>query len=405
MEYMRKTIALAVDGGPAVRKEFLPFGAPCLGEEEYSEVLDTLRSGWIGTGPKCARFEREFAEYVGARHAVAVNSCTAGLFLSLLACEVGAGDEVITSPLTFAATANVIIHTGARPVFADIDPTTLNIDPDEVRRLITPRTKAIVPVHFGGLPCAMDELAEIARMRNVPIIEDAAHAVGSRYHGRLIGGLGHVTSFSFYANKNLTTAEGGMITFDNDTLLEPLQVLRLHGLDRDAWKRYSTRRLMLSEVILPGYKLNLTDLAASIGIHQLAKQERFLKVREHYAALYDDAFAGMKGVRLQPRPKGPDDRHALHLYVLILDPGCFSVGRDAIADALLAEGIGAALHYRALHTHPYYVKTYGYRPQDYPHAAEIGDSVFSLPLSPKMSESDVGDVIRAVHKVLYEYAL
>lgn len=394
---------LAIDGGVPVRKDFLPFGAPCLGEEEYSEVLDTLKSGWIGTGPKCIRFESAFAEYVGAKHAIAVNSCTAGLFLGLLVAGVGPCDEVITSPLTFAATANVIIHVGAMPVFADIDPVTLNIDPKQIERAITRKTKAIIPVHFGGLACDMDAIVEIARSHGLRVVEDAAHAVGTRYEYKMIGSLGNITSFSFYANKNLTTAEGGMITTEDSSEAGRLEVLRLHGLSRDAWKRYTTRQLVLSDVVLPGYKFNLTDLAASLGIHQLAKQEQFIQVRERYAAMYDEVFSRMHRIQLQPRQTDPANRHSLHLYALILDPAGFTVSRNDIINALLAEGIGAALHYRALHTHPYYRDTFGYRRDDFPHAALIGENILSLPISPKMTENDIQDVITAVKKVLEAY--
>jgi len=381
----------------------LLFGAPALDEAEFNEVLDTLRSGWIGTGPKTAAFEASFAEYVGARHAVAVNSCTAALHLGLIASAIGAEDEVITSPLTFAATANVIIHQGATPVFADIDPDTLNIDPSAVVKAISRRTRAVMPVHFGGLACELEELQAIAEDHGLAIVEDAAHAVGTRYRGKMIGGLGNLTCFSFYANKNLTTAEGGMITTSDDTQAELLSMYRLHGLSRDAWQRYRTRRLILSDAVYPGYKYNLTDLQASLGIHQLRKQEEFLSIRERYALMYDAAFSDLTGVRRQPRPTNASDRHALHLYVLILDPEQVRVDRNQIVAALLAENIGAAIHYRALHTHQYYRERFGYKPDDFANAAMVGDNIFSLPLTPAMSESDVEDVVEAVHKVLGAY--
>jgi dTDP-4-amino-4,6-dideoxygalactose transaminase len=394
---------LAIDGGPPVRDGFLAFGKPCLGEEEEREVLDTLRSGWIGTGPRALRFEQTFAEYVGAQHALAVNSCTAALHLSLLALGLGPGDEVITSPLTFAATANVIIHTGARPVFADVDPVTLNIRPDAIAAAITPRTRAIIPVHFGGLPCAMDEILALAGRHGLAVVEDAAHAVGSCYHGRLVGTLGALTCFSFYANKNLTTGEGGMVTTADDALADRIAVLRLHGLSKHAWQRYTSRRLTLSDAVEPGFKYNMPDLLAAVGIHQLAKIERFLEIRERYAAIYDAAFAEVPGVRLQYRPADGTARHGLHLYVLILDLAQFRASRNQIIDALLAENIGAALHYRAVHTHPYYSRTYGYRPEDFPVAADVGESILSLPLTPGMAESDLADVITAARKVLGAY--
>jgi dTDP-4-amino-4,6-dideoxygalactose transaminase len=394
---------LAVDGGRPIRDEFLPFGRPCLGEEEARELLDTLESRWIGTGPKAIQFEEMFADYVHSQHALAVNSCTAALHLSLLASDIGPGDEVITTPLTFAATANVIIHVGGRPVFADIDPITLNIDPQAVERAITSQTKAIIPVHFGGLACQMDEIMSLVERYGLVIIEDAAHAVGTRYRGQMIGGLGNTTCFSFYANKNLTTAEGGMITTDDDDLAERIAVYRLHGLSKHAWQRYASRQLLLSDAVYPGYKYNMPDLLAALGIHQLRKQEAFLETRERYANLYDEVFANMPGIRLQPRPQDPADRHALHLYVLVLDLAQFRVSRNQIITALLAENVGAALHYRALHTHPYYRETFGYQLDDFPEAAVVGDSLLTLPLTPCMTESDLDDVIRAVTKVFEAY--
>ena len=394
---------LAIDGGAPVRSDFLVFGRPCIGQEEIAEVVDTLTSGWIGTGPKTIRFEQQFAAYVGAQYAVAVNSCTAALHLSLLAAGIGPGDEVITSPLTFAATANVVIHCGARPVFADIDPTTLNIEPDTIERALTPRTRAIIPVHFGGLACAMDDISRIAQRHDLVIIEDAAHATGTRYAGRMVGTLGNLTCFSFYANKNLTTAEGGMVTTDDSTLADKIAVYRLHGLSKHAWQRYSSHTLLLSDAIYPGYKYNMPDLAAALGIHQLAKQERFLAIRESHAQVYDQAFSTLAGVRLQPRPTNPAYRHALHLYVLVLNLAQFRVSRNEIIAALLAENIGVALHYRALHTHPYYQETYGYRPEDYSVAYNVGESVLSLPLTPGMTDEDLSSVIEGVYKVLGSY--
>ena len=262
---------LAIDGGSPVRNEFLPFGVPSLGDDEIREVIETIRSGWIGTGPKTQEFEQDFAAYVGAKHTVAVNSCTAGLHLSLLVSGVGPGDEVITTPLTFVATANVIEHCGAKPVFVDIDPRTLNIDPASVERAMTERSRAILPVHFGGLACDMDELRAIAEKHRVALIVDAAHAVGTRYKGEMVGNIGDLTSFSFYPNKNMTTIEGGMVTTNSEEWDELLRIYRLHGLSRDAWKRYQSHRLSLSDAILPGYKYNMTDIQASFGLHQLRK--------------------------------------------------------------------------------------------------------------------------------------
>lgn len=390
---------LAIEGGTPVRSQFLVFGAPCLDQAEYDEVLDTLRSGWIGTGPKALQFEKEFAAYIGVPFAAAVNSCTAGLHLGLIVSGVGPGDEVITSPLTFAATANVIIHCGARPVFADIDPVTLNIDPTKVQQAITPRTKAILPVHFGGLACDLTSLRQIAQEHGLALIEDAAHAVGTRYRGELVGHHGNLTCFSFYANKNLTTAEGGMVTTNDERLLEQLQIYRLHGLSAHAWQRFMTKALIFSDAIVPGFKYNMPDVLAAIGIHQLRKLEGFLGRRQAIAERFEAAFGRMRGVTLQPRPRDPAFRHALHLFTLCLDLSQFRVDRSQIMAALRAENIGVALHYRALHTHPYYAQTFGYQPEDFPVAARVGDSILTLPISSCMSDQDVEDVICAVNKV------
>jgi dTDP-4-amino-4,6-dideoxygalactose transaminase/glycosyltransferase involved in cell wall biosynthesis/SAM-dependent methyltransferase len=397
-------VRLSVEGREPVRSTFLPFGAPCLGEEEVAEVVDTLRSGWIGTGAKAERFEQEFAAYVGVEHAVALNSCTAGLFLSLLALGIGSGDEVITTPLSFAATVNVIEHVGARPVLADINPETLNIDPRCVEQAVTTRTRAIIPVHFGGLACEMEALQAIATKHDLAIIEDAAHAVGTRSLGRSAGAFGRVASFSFYANKNLTTAEGGMVTTNDQALADRIRTLSLHGLSRDAWKRFNSRRLMKSDVLLPGYKFNMPDLSASLGIQQLRKQERFMEIRERHARRYDEAFAGLP-VRLQPRPANKEQsRHSLHLYLLVLEAGRWRVHRDQLIEALLRENIGAALHYRAIHTHPFYREKYGYKPEDYLQAYRVGERILSLPLTPGMTDADASDVIKAVHKIAKAYA-
>lgn len=394
---------LAINGGKPVRNTFLPFGAPCLGQEEYDEVLDTLKSGWIGTGPKVLAFEAAFANYVGAPFAIAVSSCTAALHLALVVLGIGPGDEVITSPLTFAATANVIMHQGATPVFADVDPETLNLSPASVERAITPRTKALLPVHFGGLPCDMRALQLIARQHGLAIVEDAAHALGARLEGQMIGSSGNPVCFSFYANKNLTTAEGGMITTDDPDFADRIRIYRLHGMSSDAWRRFLGRELILSDVIYPGYKYNLTDLQASLGIHQLRKQEEFWQRRALCAAAYDRAFHDFPGIRTQYRPIVGDMRHALHLYVIILNPEQFCVTRNQIVRTLLAENIGAAVHYRALHTHPYYVERFGYQPSHFPVAWEIGENIFSLPISPGMTSHDVADVIEATIKVLKAY--
>lgn len=395
---------LAINGGLPVRSKFLPFGSPCLGTEEIEEVVATLRSGWIGTGPRAERFEKEFAAYVGVDHAVSLSSCTAGLFLSLVALGIGPGDEVITTPLTFAATVNAIEHVGAMPVLADISPDTLNIDPERVENAVTSRTRAILPVHFGGLASDIERLETIAERHDLAIIEDAAHAVGTRYQGSNAGALGTLASFSFYANKNLTTGEGGMVTTNDSALADKIRCLRLHGLSQDAWNRFATRHLAKSDILMPGYKCNMPDLAAAIGIHQLRRQEKFLATRQRYADKYDRSFNDLP-VRLQPRPRDLErNRHSLHLYVLVLEANRWQVSRDEVIESLLKENIGAALHYRAIHTHPFYRTKYRYKPGDYPIANRVGEQILSLPLTPGMTEDDVNDVIVAVHKVATAYA-
>lgn len=396
---------LAVNGGTPVRSTFLTFGMPCLGEEEINEVVATLKSGWIGMGPRVEQFEEAFAAYVGTPHAVALNSCTAGLFLSLLCMGIQPGDEVITTSMTFAATLNVIEHIGARPVLADIDPRTFNIDPVRVESAITHRTKAIMPVHFGGLPCDMASLRKVADRHGLFIIEDSAHAIGARYQGRMVGSLGNLTCFSFYANKNLTTAEGGMVTTTDPLLAGNFRLLRMHGLDQDAWKRFGPQSTAIQQVQLPGYKFNMTDLAAAIGMPQLRKQEAFLKIREEYACQYDQAFAELP-VFLQTRPTDIEqNRHSLHLYLLMLDEKNWRVSRDQVVRALRRENIGATIHYPPIHTQPYYHAKYRFAVQDVPNADRAGRNLLTLPLSPAMSDSDVRDVISAVHKVAEAYAV
>lgn len=382
----------------SMREEFLPPLAPCLGDEEYNEVLDTLKSGWITMGPKTRRFEELFAEYVRSSHAIAVSSCTAGLHLALVAGEIGPGDEVITSPLTFCSTANVVVHQGATPILADVRRDTFNINPDEITKKITPRTKAVIPVHLAGQPCEMDEISAIAEEHGLLIIEDAAHATGAKYKDRIVGTISDVTVFSFYATKNLTTGEGGMITTEDAELAEKMRILRLHGISSDAWKRYSDRGSWYYEVLFPGYKYNMTDIQASLGIHQLAKQEKFLEVRQRYAKMYTDAFRDLPEIAT-PAVKN-HVRHAWHLYVIRLDLERLTTNRSHFIEALRKENIGTSVHFIPLHLHPYYKKRFGFSKGDFPVAEAIYDGIVSLPLYPRMSERDVEDVIRAVRKVV-----
>lgn len=395
---------LAIDGGTPQREKMLPFGVPFFGQEEYDEVLDTLKSGWISTGPKTKQFEQEFAGYVGARYAVGLNSCTAGLHLSLVALGIGPGDEVIVPTLTFGATANVVEHVGARPVLVDVDAQSLTIDPAAAERAVTPRTKAIMPVHYAGMPCDLDALRATAAPRGIVIIEDAAHAIGTKYKGRMVGSISPLTNFSFYANKNLSTAEGGMVTTDDAALEEKLRVYHLHGLSRDAWKRYHTKAFSMSEVVVPGFKYNMTDLQASLGIHQLRKQEAFIARRQEIATFYDEAFSELGDlVWTPPRPHDGLNRHVLHLYPLLLDVSQLRADRNTVLSALLAENIGASMHFNPLHMMPYYRDKYGYGPSDFPNARRVGEREISLPLQPQLTDGDAQDVVDAVVKVLRAY--
>jgi dTDP-4-amino-4,6-dideoxygalactose transaminase len=384
-----------------MRSEFLVFGKPRIEEEDIAEVVATLRSGWIGMGPRTLQFEREFAAYVGAKHAIAVNSCTAALHLALIAAGVGPGDEVITTPLTFAATANVVEHLGATPVFADIDRRTQNIDPARVAAKVTPRTKAIIPVHMLGRAADMDPLLALAREGGLMIVEDAAHAVETVYRGRHVGTIGDFTAFSFYANKNVTTGEGGMLTTGDDALADRVRTLRLHGISKDAWKRYSSDGFTPYELIEPGYKYNMLDLTAALGLGQLRRVEENWQIRERLVALYNEGLAEVAGLTipaLEPLP--PGDRHAWHLYPILLDLEGLTIDRNRFIDALQARNIGSGIHYAALHLQGYYRERYGYRRGDLPEAEWVADRTVSLPLSPAMTEEDVDDVIAAVTDIL-----
>lgn len=398
---------LAIDGGKPVREQFLVFGQPVLGQEEIDEIVDTLKSAWIGTGPRTQRFEKEFAEYIGCDAALAVNSCTAGLHLALLASGIGPGDEVLVTALTFVASSNVIIHSGATPVFVDIDPRTLNLDLDDLQRKITARTKAILPVHFAGLPVDMKALDAIATPRGIKVIEDAAHAVGASIDGRKIGSGKNLTAFSFYANKNMTTGEGGMITAGtmDDETRSYLSAMRLHGLSNDAWRRFHTKAMVQSDVIGAGYKYNMTDLQAALGLHQLRRLEGFLTKRETVAARYRRELSDLPGVRFQEIPNHYGRlRHGLHLFVLILERNAFRVDRDNIVAALRAENIGATVHYGSVPTHRYYRERYPDARRNTPIANVVGDTILSLPLRPDFTDHDTADVVEAVRKVLNHYA-
>jgi UDP-4-amino-4,6-dideoxy-N-acetyl-beta-L-altrosamine transaminase len=383
------------------RHDFLPFCLPDIDEGDIAEVVDTLRSPWITTGPKVQALQQAVAEYVGAPHAVAVNSATAGLHLVLAALGIGPEDEVITSPMTFCATAEVVEYQHARPVLVDITPDTHNLDPEKLEAAITPRTKVIIPVHFAGHPCPMDEIQAIAKRHNLFVLEDAAHAIGARYGERMVGSIGDATVFSFYATKNMTTAEGGLITCADPLLADRLRMMCLHGINRDAWKRYSAEGSWYYEVQYLGYKYNMTDIAAALGLRQLARLEAFNTRRREIAARYDAAF--LKVAEITPLRVRDGVTTAAHLYVIKLALEHLRIDRAQFIDELRKEQIGASVHFIPLHFHPYYRDKYGYRPGDYPVAEDVYSRCLSLPFFPKMSDDDVDDVIAAVLRVLARY--
>ncbi len=387
------------------KDDFVVFGSPMVGEEEIAEVVDSLRSGWLSTGPKVARFEEMFREYVGCKHALALNSCTAGLHLLLLAGRIGPGDEVILPPVTFAATANVVVHAGGRPVFADVDPLTMNLDPAEVRRVVESRSgrvKAIFVVHLAGRVCPMEPLWELAKEYGLLVFEDAAHATEAWYKGKKAGTLGDGSAFSFYVTKNLVTGEGGMVTTDRDDWAELMRVLSLHGMSKGAWKRYSSSGYAHYQILHPGFKYNMMDVQAAMGIHQLPRLSSYLARREAIWKAYDEAFGDLP-VRL-PAPPEPDTVHARHLYTPLLELERLKVDRDAVLEGLRREGIGAGVHFISLHLQPFYRELLGCRDGDFPRSLEISRRTLSLPLSAKLSDGTVERVIQAFRKVLLDHA-
>ena len=379
--------------------DFLVFGAPLIGEQEIDEVIASLRSGWLGTGPKVARFEADFAAYQGVseQYVAALSSCTAALHISMVASGIGPGDEVITTPLTFAATVNAIIHAGATPVLADVDRASMNIDPAAVAAAVTSRTRAIMPVHFAGRSCEMDVLSDVAHNHDLMIIEDCAHAIETEYRGRKAGTWGDFGSFSFYATKNVTTGEGGMLVARRDEHIARARVLALHGLSQDAWHRFSDHGHKHYFVVECGFKYNMTDIQAALGIHQLRRVEENWRLRERIWQRYQEAFADLPVAR--PAPTAPDTRHAHHLYTLLIEDDA-PITRDAMLEALTARNIGVGVHYLSIPEHPYYQQRFGWRPEQVPNAMRIGRQTISLPLSPKLTESDIDRVIAAVRGVL-----
>ena len=392
---------LAAEGGLPIRASFLPFHQPLIDGDDEQAVLEVLRSGWITTGPRTKTFEKEFAAYTGARHCVAVNSCTAALHLALEAAGVGPGDEVVTSPITFASTANVIVHRGATPVFADVDRETLNIDPAAVEAALTPRTKALIPVDFAGHPCDLDEIMAIGRRRALVVIEDAAHSVGAAYKARPIGGIADMTAFSFYATKNITSGEGGALTTNRSEWAERISVMALHGISRDAWKRYSSEGYRHWDIIAPGYKYNMFDLQGALVLSQLAKLDTFHARRVALKARLDAGLGDLDEVATPV--ERPWVTHAHHLYPIVVRTEMLSADRDTIMAAIQAENIGIGIHFRAVHLHPFYVETFGFRRGMFPNAEYYSDRTISLPLFPRMTDADADDVVAAVRKVVSRY--
>ena len=380
--------------------QFLVFGAPLIERAEIDEVIACMESGWLGTGPRVGRFEADFAAYQRSTpaHVAAVNSCTAALHVSMLAAGLEPGAEVITTPLTFCATANAIVHAGLQPVLADVDPATQNIDPAAIEAAITTRTQAILPVHFAGRPCAMDEILRIAGRHGLAVIEDCAHAIEAEYHGRKAGTFGDFGCFSFYATKNVTTGEGGMILGRDEARIARARVLALHGMSKDAWHRFGDAGYKHYQVVECGFKYNMMDLQAAIGLHQLARVERNWRRREAIWQRYMAAFADLP-VTL-PTPPEAGTRHACHLFTVLLDAARCGVSRDAFIDAMNRLGIGTGVHYLSLAEHPVYRERFGWSAGQWPNAMKIGRETVSLPLSPKLTDADVERVIAAVAEAL-----
>jgi dTDP-4-amino-4,6-dideoxygalactose transaminase len=381
--------------------KFIPFHRPAIDEDEIRSVVETLESGWLTTGPKVKTFEENFGRYVGCKHAIAVNSGTAALHLALDAIGITEGDEVIVPAMTFAATAEVVLYFKAQPILVDCQRDTLNLDPTQIEVAITSKTKAIIPVHFGGQPCEMDQILDIAKKHNLRVIEDAAHALPASYQGRRVGIIGDITCFSFYATKTITTGEGGMATTENSEWAERMRIMSLHGISHDAWKRYTKEGSWYYEILYPGFKYNLTDIAAAIGIEQLKKCDALWEARQRIAMNYAKAFADLQEIQV-PSCRN-DIQHAWHLFVIQLNLERLKINRNQFIEALREKEIGTSVHFIPLHLHPYYRDKFGYKPEDFPNATAVFERIISLPIYPKMTEGNVRDVIVAVRQLIQEY--
>jgi len=383
------------------RDNLLVFGSPAIEQPEIDEVVKCLKSGWIGTGPRVNKFENRFKEYIGSKFALALNSCTAALHLAMTVSGVSQGDEVITTPMTFAATANAILHTGARPIFVDVEKETMNIDTNLIEKAITSKTKAILPVHFAGRPCKMDQIMKIAQKNNLLVIEDAAHAIEAKYKGKKIGNIGDMTCFSFYVTKNLVTGEGGMVTTNNEEMAKKIKMYGLHGMSKDAWKRFSDVGYKHYQVLFPGFKYNMTDIQASLGIHQIERLGKYFEKRRKIWDIYNKAFEELPVTT--PHPEEKDNIHARHLYTLLLDIKNLKISRDEFIQKLFEENIGTGVHYISLHLQPYYKETFGFKQDDFPNSNYISERTVSIPFSAKLTDKDVKDVIEGVTKILNHY--
>ena len=379
-----------------VRDNFLVFGQPKIEDDEIEEVLATLKSGWLGTGPKVAQFESDFARYknIDPSNIAAVNSCTAALHVSMIAAGLGLGDEVITTALTFCATVNAIIHSGATPVLVDVKKDTMNIEPNAIENAITPKTRAIVPVHFAGRPCDMDSIMDIAKRHDLKVIEDCAHAIESEYKGQKIGTLGDFGCFSFYVTKNIVTGEGGMVLAREQKDIDRIKIISLHGMTKDAWKRFSDSGHKHYKVIECGYKYNMMDLQAAIGIHQLKRIQSYWNIRESIWNKYQQELSELSAT-LPTKPEH-DTIQSYHLYTILIDQKICGISRDSFLDKMIAQNIGIGVHYLCIAEHPFYQNQYGWKPDDYPNATRIGQQTVSLPLSAKLTNEDVADVVKAV---------
>jgi dTDP-4-amino-4,6-dideoxygalactose transaminase len=386
------------DTNGTIRDDFLIFGAPRIERPEIESVLKVMETGWLGTGPRVAQFEEEFRKYKSGGYAVALNSCTAALHLSLLAPDIKPGDEVITTPLTFCATVNAIIHAGGTPVLADVDPITLNIDPQQIEAKITRRTRAIVPVHFAGRSCEMDAIMRIARKHKLRVIEDCAHAIETKFRGQHVGTFGDFGCFSFYVTKNIVTGEGGMVLTKVESDAARIKVLGLHGMSKDAWKRFSDEGYKHYQVVAAGFKYNMMDLQAAIGVEQLRRVEPYWKRRKEIWQMYNEAFADLP-VKT-PADPASDTVHAFHLYTLQVNEKVAGISRDNFLMGMTKQNIGVGVHYQSVPEHPYYQETFGWRPEQYPHAMKVGREIVSLPISAKLTDKDVADVIAAVRRLV-----